>query len=57
MELRGIANKYPDRYSWEALIPDILFLLSPSYSKVPNNSAARLLIFEIFSYQHGLIWT
>ena len=28
-----------------------------TYSKVPNNSAARLLIIEIFSYQHGLIWT
>ena len=27
------------------------------YSKVPNNSAARLIIFEIFSYQHGLFWT
>ena len=27
------------------------------YSKVPNNSTARLLIFKIFSYQHGLIWT
>ena len=27
------------------------------YSKVPNNSATRLLIFKIFSYQDGLIWT
>ena len=28
-----------------------------TYSKVPNNSAACLLIFKIFSYQHSLIWT
>ena len=28
-----------------------------NYSKVPNNSAARLLILKIFSYQHSLIWT
>ena len=27
------------------------------YSKVLNNSAARLSIFKIFSYHHGLIWT
>ena len=28
-----------------------------NYSRVPNNSAARLLNFKISSYQHGLIWT
>ena len=28
-----------------------------TYSKVLNNSAARLLIFKIFSYQPDLIWT
>ena len=28
-----------------------------NYSKVPNNSAARLFIFKVFSYQHALIWT
>ena len=27
------------------------------YSMVPNNSAARLLIFEIFSLPTRLIWT
>ena len=31
--------------------------LYTTYSKVPNNSAARLLIYKIFFYQHGLIWT
>ena len=33
------------------------YLARLTYSKVPNNSPARLLIFKIFSYQHGLIWT
>ena len=28
-----------------------------NFSKVPNNSTARLLIFQIFSYQKVLIWT
>ena len=30
---------------------------SDRYSKVPNDSANRLLISKIFSYQHSLIWT
>ena len=34
----------------------VVSILIPKYSKVPNNRAARLLIFKIFSYQHCLIW-
>ena len=33
------------------------FLTPPHYSMVPNNSAARLLIFKIFSLPTRLIWT
>ena len=33
-----------------------LMLESVTYSKVPNKRAALLLIFLLFTYQHGLIW-
>ena len=34
-----------------------IFPILYAYSMVPNNSAARLLIFEIFSLPTRLIWT
>ena len=43
-------------FPWVKWMRNYITLLR-GYSKVPSNSAARLLIFKLFSYQHGLIWT
>ena len=42
-------NKFPIFYSSSSF--------NLNYSKVPNNSAARLLIFKKFSLPTRLIWT
>ena len=44
MKLSGIDWDLPD---------DQIAIYRRRYSKVPNNSAPRLMIFKIFSHQHA----